>query len=140
MNVINKIINHHNTKAFSFVLFVIIAGGVLGNHMHEPPQRTITDLANVQPDRVVVANIFTIGYDLNELALQPGEIVDLVLANSAGSDHSFILSNPFNSLYQYKNNFGEIVLRILASNDGIDNLICTIPGHEGLHTNFIIAN
>ena len=65
----------------------------------------IADLANIQPDRVVVANIFTIGYDLNELALQPGEVVDLVLANSAGSDHSFILSNPFNSLYQYKNNF-----------------------------------
>ena len=30
MNIINKIINHHNTKAFSFVLFVIIAGGILG--------------------------------------------------------------------------------------------------------------
>ena len=140
MNKINKIISHHNTKAFSFVAFVIITGGILGNHLHLAPQQEAADISEMQPDRVVVANIFTVGYDLNELALQPGEIVDLVLANSAGSDHSFILSNPFNSLYQYTNNFGEIVLRIQASDEGIDNLICTIPGHEGLHTNLIIAN
>ena len=140
MKKISRIISHYNTKAFSFVAFVIVAGGILGNHLHLAPQQEIIDISDMQPDRVVVANIFTVGYDLNELALQPGEVVDLVLANSAGTNHSFILSNPFNSLYQYKNNFGEIVLRILASEDGIDNLICTIPGHEGLHTNLIIAN
>jgi uncharacterized cupredoxin-like copper-binding protein len=135
----NKIFSFQ-VKAIVFVIFITVAGGILGSHLHEPPKQALFDIQTAKPDRTIVANLFSIGYDLTQLELVPGKVIDLVLANSAGTTHTFSLSNPFNDLYQYNNSFGEIVLRIIATEEGVDNFVCTIPGHEGLHANFIIAN
>ena len=130
----------NNKKTYLLILIIILFSGILGNHIHETYTNQPFSIETAKPNRTVVANLFTVGYDLNDLALEPGEVIDIVLINSLGTDHSFVLSNPFNSIYQYKNNYGEIVLRILATTEGLDNVICELPGHEGLHANFIIAN
>jgi len=121
--------------------YAMLLGAVAwGAHRHDTAL-IASDLSQASIDRSYVIDASTGTLDLSNVAAQPGEVVQFVLAGSAGSPHAFILTGatPGAEVDQTTDVNGDTVIRMRVPEDGALSFICTIPGHEGLHGTLIAA-
>ncbi len=109
-----------------------------GAHRHGPVV-IAADLSTAAVDRTLVVDASTGALDLSNVAVQPGEVIGLVLQGSAGSPHDFVLTGttPGAEIDQSVDAAGDTVIRMRVPDDGAFTFLCTIPGHEGLHGTLI---
>ena len=78
--------------------------------------------------------------DLQGLSVTPGEVVELVLDGSGGSDHAFVLTGLAGAaIDQRPAPNGDTVVRVRAPAGGDRTFFCAIPGHEGLHSSLVVS-
>lgn len=109
-----------------------------GAHEHSVAREA--DLSGVAVDRQIAVDASTGVLDLANLAVQPGEVVEFLLAGSAGSPHRFVLTGAGGGtvLDTLVAPNGDTIIRIRAPESGDLTFFCAVPGHEGLHGNLVI--
>jgi hypothetical protein len=110
-----------------------------GAHDHVAPVLGADLSAEEVEQRFVIdASVGTL--DLAGIEARPGSVVEFVLAGSAGSPHSFVLTGatPGSEMHQAVDAAGDTVIRIRVPLDGGLSFICTIPGHEDLHGSLVV--
>src|SRR5690606_30137508 len=122
------------------VLVVAVAWAFAwGAHGHELLRSA--DLSAATVDRTIVVDASTGTLDLAGIQVAPGEVVEFVLAGSAGSPHSFVLTGatPGSELDELVAANGDTVIRLRVPPDGGLSFTCVIPGHEGLHGSLVVG-
>ena len=108
-----------------------------GAHEHSAAREA--DLSGVAVDRQIAVDASTGVLDLANLAVQPGEVVEFLLAGSAGSPHRFVLTGAGGAeLDTLTAANGDPIIRLRVPESGDLAFFCTVPGHEGLHGNLVI--
>lgn len=121
----------------AFTLLVVTWSFIEGAHNHGPLVQS--DLATLQPDRSIGIDASTGVLDLTNLAVAPGEVVDLLLDGTAGSPHQFVLTGaPAADMDVLTAPDGDTIIRLRVPADGEVSFLCSIPGHEGLHGNLVV--
>lgn len=108
-----------------------------GAHEHGAPRQA--DLSAVTVDRQFTVDASTGVLDLASVAVQPGEVVEFLLAGSAGSPHRFVLTGAGGAeLDTLTAANGDTIIRLRVPESGDLAFFCAVPGHEGLHGNLVI--
>ena len=110
-----------------------------GAHEHTAPVQ-VAGLAAIEPDQSYVVDASLGSLDLADIEVQPGAVVEFVLAGSAGAPLSFVLTGaaPGAEMYQSTDPAGDTVIRLRVPEDGELSFICAIPGHEDLHGSLVV--
>lgn len=110
-----------------------------GAHDHTAPL-VATDLSGIVPDQRHVVDASLGSLDLAGIEVEPGAVVEFVLAGSAGAPHSFVLTGaaPGAEMSQSTDSAGDTVIRLRVPEDGSLAFICAIPGHENLHGSLVV--
>lgn len=141
-------LQQHSRRAFEnrrrLALGLVLAFAVAwafawGAHEHSAPV-TAADLSSATVDQRYVIDASTGVLDLAGVEVAPGEVVEFVLAGSAGAPHSFVLSGaaPGSEMDQTVNAVGDTVVRLRVPPEGSLGFTCVIPGHEGLHGALVV--
>lgn len=130
-------------RRLAFIAMLVLAVAwafAWGAHRHDL-QPVRADLTTATVDRQIVIDASTGSLDLTGVDVRPGEVVEFVLAGSAGSPHAFVLTgaSPGAQMDQSVADNGDTVIRLQAPRDGGLSFLCTVPGHEGLHGNLLVT-
>lgn len=113
---------------------------IWGAHEHGAPV-TSADLSTATVSQTHVIDASTGTLDLAGINVAPGEVVEFILAGSAGAPHTFVLSGatPGSEMDQLIADNGDTIIRLRVPVEGGLSFICAIPGHEGLHGNLVVS-
>jgi len=111
-----------------------------GSHGHDVLIRGV-DLSAVEVDRSFVVDASTGRLDLSSIVARPGEVVEFVLAGSAGAPHAFVMTGaaPGSEMHESLAPNGDTVIRLRVPEAGALAFTCIIPGHEGLHASLVVG-
>lgn len=125
---------------FTVLFIAVLWAFAWGAHAHEAPA-VAADLAGAPVDQRFVVDASTGSLDLTGIEAAPGEVVEFVLAGSAGAPHAFVLTgaSPGSAMQESVNAQGDTVIRLRMPEQGGLEFLCTIPGHEGLHGNLVVG-
>ncbi len=126
--------------AAGIVVALAVAWGIYqGDHSH-----TLTplsaDLSGAVVSRTVVVDASTGTLDLAGIDVAPGEVVEFVLAGSAGAPHQFVLTGATGGegIDTRVGPDGDAIIRVRAPETGALGFVCVVPGHEGLHGSLVV--
>lgn len=126
--------------AASTVVALAVAWGIYqGDHSHSLAP-SAADLSGAAVSRTVVVDASTGTLDLAGINVGPGEVVEFVLAGSAGAPHQFVLTGASGGegIDTRVGPHGDTIVRVQAPEDGALGFICVVPGHEGLHGSLVV--